>query len=289
MPPPDSRASVGSATVGDALGAATDAIRAAGVDSPRLDAEVLLSWACGIDRAHLVADPQAALHPAGARAFSAAVRRRVRREPVAYIVGRRGFRHLDIEVDPRVLVPRPETELLVEVALEVGPGAVLEVGTGSGAVALAVADEMPGASVTATERSTAALDVAAANASRLGLAGRVRVLQGTVPEGEGFDLVLANLPYVTEGEWPGLAPEITDHEPREALVAGADGLEAITEVVPGVAMAQPPGGLIALEVGRGQASAVEEILAAAGYRAAGRRHDLAGIERMVIGERHGRD
>ena len=133
------------------------------------------------------------------------MRRRLRREPLAYIVGTKGFRRIELAVDRRVLVPRPETELLVEVALERRPGRVLDVGTGSGAIALAVADELPEAEVVATDTSPGALEVARANAARLGLADRVRFEAGTVPEGESFDLVLANLPYVAEADWAGLA------------------------------------------------------------------------------------
>src|SRR6185437_15830759 len=130
---------------------------------------------------------------------------------------------IELAVDSRVLVPRPETELLVEVALERRPGRVLDIGTGSGAIALAVADELPGAEIVATDTSPSALEVARANAERLGLAGRVRFEAGTVPAGERFDLVLANLPYVAESDWAGLEPEVTKWGPREALLAGPDG------------------------------------------------------------------
>ena len=150
----------------------------------------------------LVADPGAEVPAAAARLFGEMVRRRLRREPVAYIVGHKGFRHLELAVDRRVLIPRPETELLVEVALERCPARVLDVGTGSGAIALAVADELATCEVTATDTSPRALEVARANAERLGLARRVRFVEGTVPAGEEFDLVLANLPYVAERDWP---------------------------------------------------------------------------------------
>jgi release factor glutamine methyltransferase len=231
-------------TVRDALGAATDALAAAGVEEARLDAEVLLSEATGWERAALLADGAAELEPAAARRFGELVRRRLRREPVAYIVGSKGFRRLELAVDRRVLVPRPETELLVEVAVELAPRRVLDVGTGSGAIALAVADELPEAEVVATDSSPGALEVARANAARLGLADRVRFVEGTVPEGEGesedagagegagepFDLVLANLPYVAESDWPTLQPEVTRWEPREALLAGPDGLDAYRDL-----------------------------------------------------------
>ena len=131
-------------SVREALASATDALRAAGVESPRLDAELLLAAASGRERAALVADPRFDVTPAGGRLFGEMVRRRLRREPVAYILGRKGFRHIELAVDRRVLIPRPETELLVELALEVGPRRLLDVGTGSGAIALAVADELDG-------------------------------------------------------------------------------------------------------------------------------------------------
>jgi release factor glutamine methyltransferase len=279
----------------EALTAATDALRAAGVEDPRLDAEVLLAEATGSDRAHLVAEPEAELPPAAARRFGEMVRRRLRREPVAYILGWRGFRHLELVVDPRVLIPRPETELLVELALELRPRSVLDVGTGSGAIALAVASELRECSVTATDTSTAALEVARANAERLGLSDRVDLVEGTLPEGHAeFDLVLANLPYVSEAEWDGLEPEVTEWEPREALLAGPDGLDAIrallTERVRRLSThveqtSNSPSEVLALEVGEGQAEAVAELLAGAGFDGVETRRDLAGIERVVIGRR----
>jgi release factor glutamine methyltransferase len=273
-----SGARTAAASVREALTAATDALTAAGVDGPRLDAELLLAEATGLDRARLAADPDTAVDSGAARRFGAMVRRRVRREPVAYIVGRKGFRDIELAVDRRALIPRPETELLVEIAVELRPRTVLDVGTGSGAVALAVADELPGVAVTATDTSPGALDVAAANAHRLGLADRIRLAAGQRPA-QRFDLVVANLPYVSEDEWSGLAPEITEYEPREALVAGADGLDAIRSL-----LANPPEcGAIALEVGAGQAETVSGMVAEAGFSAVEVRRDLAGIDRVVLG------
>jgi release factor glutamine methyltransferase len=296
-------------SVREALASATDALRAAGVASPRLDAELLLAGASGRERAALVADPRFDVTPAGGRLFGEMVRRRLRREPLAYILGRKGFRHIELAVDRRALIPRPETELLVELALEVGPRRLLDVGTGSGAIALAVADELEDCEVTATDTSAGALALARANAERLGLSERVRFLEGTIPEGgtaadvsgPAFDLILANLPYVAEREWPSLQPEVTQWEPREALLAGPDGLDAYRALVPRLSgrtssryaattatSTEEEDGLapaVGLEVGEGQAGAVGEMLREAGFAETEARRDLAGIERVVVGRR----
>ena len=269
--------------VREAIEAASDAFEAAGVDSPRLDAEVLLAEATGLDRAELAAEPDAAVDAGAARRFGAMVRRRVQREPVAYIVGRRGFRHLELAVDARALIPRPETELLVEIALELAPESVLDVGTGSGAVALAVADELPDAEVVATDTSEDALALARENAERLELAGRVAFERGTVPPARRFDLIVANLPYVREDELASLQPEISRYEPRQAVVAGEDGLEAIAVVAAASSAALTDTGAIALEVGAGQAGAAAELLVDLGFMQVEGRQDLAGIPRVVLG------
>ena len=280
------------ATVRDALGAAIDALAAVGVHEPRLDAELLLGEAMGCERAALVAEEGAEVPAPAARRFGELVRRRLRREPVAYILGRKGFRNLDLAVDRRVLVPRPETELLVELALELRPAHLLDVGTGSGAIALAVADELPECAVTATDTSAGALEVARANAERLGLADRVRFLEGTLPPADNaetdFDLVLANLPYVAECDWASLQPEVTQWEPREALLAGPDGLDAYRSFIPGCgrALASYRGltsTTLAVEIGEGQATAVAELMREAGFGEVETRRDLAGIERVVVG------
>jgi release factor glutamine methyltransferase len=253
-------------TARDAVDAAVDALTAAGVDTPRLDAEVLVADALGVDRAALVIDPAMPLPAAASRLLSQRIRRRVAREPVAYILGHKGFRRLTLAVDARVLIPRPETELLVEVALSLPPSArVHEVGTGSGAVALALKDERPDLVVSASDASPAAVEVAALN----GLTAAVAV---GLPPGE-YDLVLANLPYVREDEWDGLAPEIRLYEPREALVSGADGLDAIRSLV-----AQAVGTQLALEHAPGQAEAVRAML-----REPRTLPDLAGLPRVTVG------
>jgi release factor glutamine methyltransferase len=282
------------AAVREALDAAVDALTAAGVDDPRLDAELLLGEAMESSRAVLVANPAAEVSPAAARRFGEMVRRRLRREPVAYILGRKGFRHLELTVDSRVLVPRPETELLVEVAVELRPARVLDVGTGSGAIALAVADELPECEVIATDTSPGALEVARANAELLGLADRVNFLEGTLPEDGPFDLVLANLPYVADRDWPSLQPEVTQWEPREALLAGPGGLDAYRTFIPECAghlnrYAEQRRGALAVEVGERQARAVAELFRSAGFSGIEARRDLAGIERVVSGHWVGSD
>jgi release factor glutamine methyltransferase len=273
-------ASTAAGLVREALAAATDALAAAGVETPRLDAQLLLAEASGRERAELAAHPEGGVEPTQARAFGGMVRRRIRREPVAYIIGRKGFRGIELAVDPRVLIPRPETELLVELARELRPPTVLDVGTGSGAVALAVADELPRVRVTATDVSEPALQVARGNAARLGLSDRVRFLSGSHRDGGHYALTLANLPYVSDDEWRLLEPEITAYEPREALVAGPTGLEAIEALISTVGR-----GVLALEVGAGQAPGVTSLMREAGFDAVETRRDLAGIERVVVGRR----
>jgi len=277
-------------SVREALEAATDAITAAGAPSPRLDAELLLADACGLERAALAAAPERAVDATQARRFGGMVRRRVAREPVAYILGRKGFRHIELAVDARVLVPRPETELLVELALELRPRSVLDVGTGSGAIALAVKDELEDVSVMGVDTSVAAIEVARSNAEELGLdvdlrwldpeSGHSRVER---PVNGRWDLLVANLPYVSEAEWSSLAPEIVRWEPRGALVSGPTGLEAIERLLADVALGEGGIEVVGLEVGAGQAEAVAELVRRAGFERTETRKDLAGIERVVVG------
>lgn len=268
-----------------ALAAGAARLERAGVGTPRLDAEVLLAHVLGRSRAEVLTAGPAPLPEDASRRFEEALLRRERREPVAYITGWRGFRRLELAVDERVLVPRPETELLVEVALALAPrGArVCDVGTGSGAVALALADERPDLEVTATESSEAALAVARSNATRLGLP--VRFVGADLLAGvEGrFELVVANLPYVAEDELGTLMPEISRHEPHAALTAGPDGLGEIRRLVDQASARDVP--RLALEVGAGQAREVGEVLRRAGRPRVSAHRDLAGIERVVSAER----
>jgi release factor glutamine methyltransferase len=266
-------------SVGAALAAATARLQAAGCDTPRLDAEVLLGWLLDVDRGRLVIDRDVRLDEDARERFEALVARREAREPVAYIIGRRAFRRLELSVDPRVLIPRPETELLVEVGLSLGSGAsVVDVGAGSGAVALALKDERPDLRVSGADVSDEAVAVARANAARLGL--EVRFVVADLMDGVSADAVLANLPYVAEGA--ELPPEISLYEPAGALFAGSDGLDVIRRAV--TAVAGPTVGLLALEIGPEQAEDVKQLLWDAGFASVAVRRDLAGLDRVVVGE-----
>ncbi len=265
----------------EALEAAVEAFSAAGIQMPKLDAEVMLASITGRDRSSFIASPETALTPSQSRSFSTAVRRRLRREPVAYILGSKGFRHIDLIVDPRVLIPRPESEMLVELAIEQMPGRVLEIGTGSGAIALAVADEIDGCEVVATDISADAIAVARANGITLGLDDRVEFIVGSLPESGEFDLILGNLPYVAHGE--GLAPEIRGWEPDVAVFGGKTGYEVIEEVLTELASGDIETAAIGLEIGHGQAEVVCGLVEAAGFTDVKAWPDLAGIGRVVVG------
>jgi release factor glutamine methyltransferase len=271
------RRPLSSTTVREALDSALIALSASGVETPRLDAEVLLASALGVDRGMLIAYPDRELTGEQARWFIDASRRRRMREPVAYIVGSKGFRRLELQVDRRVLIPRPETEHLVEAALSLPAGArVADVGTGSGAVALALKDERPDLTVFGTDVSADALDVARANAARLGL--DVSFVHGNLTAGLEVDAVVSNPPYVERHA--ALAPEITQYEPALALYGDIDGLAVIRMLVKDV---RAP--FLALEHGQGQADAIEELARAAGFTTVERVRDLAGIERVLVARR----
>ena len=273
---------IGATAVRDALDSAVIALTAAGCDSPRLDAELLLAEAMGVGRATLIADPGRGLERDEARRFGEWVRRRRDREPVAYVLGSKGFRSLELVVDARVLIPRPETEHVVEAALGLPSGSrVADVGTGSGAIALALKVERPDLELVATDASAEALEVARANAARLGL--DVAFAHGDLlePVAGPLDAVLSNPPYVAERDRLSLAAEITRYEPADALFGGDDGLAVLRRLIP--AAAARGARLLALEVGAGQAGAVGALVRAAGWPELEVLCDLAGIERVVVG------
>lgn len=268
--------------VRDALDSAVIALGAGGVEEPRLDAEVLLAHVLGLDRTELVLDPRRPVEGPAVRAFQDAVRRRaIDREPVAYITGTKGFRRLQLHVDRRVLIPRPETELLVEAALGLPSGArVHDVGTGSGAVALALKDERPDLQVTGSDVSAQALSVARENVQALGL--EVELVQGDLLETDAeADAIVCNPPYVEEGA--SLAPEITRHEPSLALYGGPDGLAVVRRLIEQCAHARIP--WLALEVGHEQAQAAAAMARERGFGVVHVLTDLAGIERVVVAQR----
>jgi release factor glutamine methyltransferase len=268
-------------TVGAALAWAQREIAA-------VDARVLLCSVLDRDAAYLIAHPEAQLDPGQETAFRDRTSRRVRGEPVAYLTGEREFYGLSLRVTPAVLIPRPETELLVEIALEKLPqdaaGDVLDLATGSGCVALAIAKERPRAHVTATDASEEALAVARGNAEQLGL-GRVRFLQGdwfNALAGERFDVIVSNPPYVAAGD-SHLAQGDLRFEPRQALVAGADGLDCIRHIVSAAPAHLAPGGWLLLEHGFDQGPACRKFLELAGFGEVSSRRDLAEHERVSGG------
>ncbi len=277
------------ATIAGVLEAAVEQLSSAS-STARLDAELLLAACLGRPRSFLIAHGGEALSPGTCERFSRSVERRTRGEPVAYIVGRREFWSLEIEVNAHVLVPRPETERLVEFALEVLPpreGAkVLDLGTGSGAVALAIAHERPAARIIATDVSPEAITLACRNAERLEL-GNVSFLVGDWYEPVGamhFDLIVSNPPYVAAND-AALASAELRAEPRGALVPGANGLEAIECIVAPVQEHLCPGGWLVIEHGANQATVVAALLSKVGLSNIRTLQDLAGHDRVTAGRR----
>jgi release factor glutamine methyltransferase len=268
----------------------------ADIATARLDAELLLARVLGYDRVGLYTHFDQPLGPEELAAYRALIKRRLGGEPIAYLIGRREFRSLEFEVDSRVLVPRPETEILVEAALAhlgplpdedlATPPRAVDVGTGSGAIAIALKAERPDLQMIAIDRSPEAAQVARANAERLGVAIVVREGDLLAPvEGEGaLDLIVSNPPYIPTGELATLPPEVK-REPRAALDGGRDGLDIIRRLVQAAPRALKVGGALALEVGAGQAQKVAALFADEGFSSIAIRRDLAGIERVVFGLR----
>lgn len=263
-----------------------------GFHNARLNAELLLSGTLGVKRLDLYLQHDRPLRADELAAFKARLLRRAKHEPLQYIEGRAAFRHLTLAVDPRVLIPRPETELLVQAVLDWTAGreglSVLDVGTGSGAIALALAAEGSFARVVATDVSAGAVEVARANGDTVAPGAPVDFREGSLYApvcGERFDVVVSNPPYVGDEERAGLDAEVRDWEPGGALFAGTGGLDVIAPLVAGAPDHLLPGGLLALEIGAAQGAAVAEMVHAAGCFAEPEvRRDLAGRERMVLAE-----
>ena len=267
------------------LAAAAKVLEAAGIEAPRREARLLLAHATGIDQAALLRDMQA---PLAAPGFMALVERRAAREPLALITGRQGFWTLDLEVSADTLIPRADTEAVVEAALATCAGQivrrVLDLGTGTGALLLALLTEIPGATGIGVDWSEGAARLARRNAAALGLADRAAFLCGdwaAALDGR-FDLVVSNPPYIESAAIAGLMPEVARHEPRLALDGGADGLSAYRAIVTALPGLLAPGGAAVLELGMGQADAVAAIASARGLAVAGLHDDLAGVARAII-------
>ncbi len=268
-------------TAREALRDAAKCLAAAGVANPRLDARLLLGFAENIGQAALLADPQRVVD--GPR-YEALVARRVAREPMAYILGRQEFWSLPFQVSPATLIPRADSEAVVEAALAgFEAGRALDLGTGTGCLLLAILQERPGAWGVGIDAEPAAAKLAAANARALGMATRAMFLAGDWDRAlQGrFELVVSNPPYIGESELPGLAPEVKRWEPRRALLAGPDGLLAYRALVPRLAGLLAPDGLAVLEVGAGQAATVGDLAAECGLAVVGIHTDLGGIERAL--------
>ncbi|TDI13644.1 MAG: peptide chain release factor N(5)-glutamine methyltransferase [Acidobacteria bacterium] len=278
------------ASRGDLLDEAARRLRRAGVEGPRLQAELLLGHVLGCDRLRLLTTDRQPVQAQAAANVESLVRRRVEGEPLQYLTGVQEFRSREFHVDPRVLIPRPETEDAVEACRELalGPSArIADVGTGSGCIAISLALETTGAQIVGLDLSAEALQVAEANARRLAPDAGIEWLQGDLLQPldsarPPLDLIVSNPPYVTASEHRGLAPEVRDHEPREALVSGATGLEVIHRLVDAAPRYLVPGGALVLEIGLGQWSAVRQMIRSSlSYTEPAARPDFQGIPRIV--------
>lgn len=286
------RATVSGATALGLLREGVERLSGAGLPTARQDAEWLLATLLGLERFALYVEPHRPVEPATARRYQHRLERRERHEPLQYLLGFEDFHGLRLRVTPAVLIPRPETEGLVAWALEqlaATPDArVADVGTGSGAIACALATALPGIRVWATDCSLAALAVAAANVRALGLDGRVRLVAGDglaplAASPGAIDGIVANPPYLPRSIIETLPEEVARFEPREALDGGPDGLRVIRRLVEQAAKALRPGGWLLMEIGEDQAGAVASLMAAEGFEALASRTDLRGVERYIGG------
>ncbi|GDX80117.1 release factor glutamine methyltransferase [Deltaproteobacteria bacterium] len=273
------------------LTATTDFFRSRGIPSPRLDAELLIGHALGLNRVGVYLNFDRPIRDEELEPIRVMVRRRANREPVAWILGKKEFYGRDFAVGPGILVPRPDTETLIEALLarlgDADPTFVADIGSGSGCIGLTLAAEKPGVRLFAVDVSEIALATTKQNVEALGLKERVAVLRGSllepIPASRPLDWVVSNPPYIPTLDLDGLQPEVRDHEPRIALDGGADGLDVYRRLIPAAAARARVG--IALEVGAGQARAVAELVRDAGLGEVAIVRDLGGIERVVIGTR----
>ena len=271
----------------DVINKTTPYFEKAGIESPRLTIELLLAHLLKKKRLELYLEFERELDEKTLELLREMVKRRVAGEPVQYITGETEFHGLKLAVDRRVLIPRPETELLVEVVVERKPSKIADVGTGSGCIAVALARRLPEAEVTGIDASPEALEVAAGNLKRHGLEKNVRLLQGDLLEklSDSFtvDAIVSNPPYIASGDWAKLPREVKDFEPVQALVAGEDGLEVIRRLVKDAKrFLSSPHGFVALEIGAGQREAVEGLFVSADYVVAQVLKDLQGHERVIV-------
>jgi len=275
-------------TLAEALHAGQARLRDGGIDDAGLEAEVLLRHALGLDRAQLYAHLRENIDEEHRAAFERLINRRVAHEPTAYIVGHKEFYGIDLEVTPDALVPRPETELLVDEALRVTPHrpcAIADVGTGCGAIAVVLVTRLPQATVYAVDSSERALALAARNVERLGLTSRVRLLQGDLldPLPEAVDLIVANLPYVKTRDWEALPPEIREHEPRAALDGGPAGTRELERLLRQAPSHLRPGGRLLAEIGWDEGERLRDIARECFPEARITvKKDLAGLDRLLI-------
>ena len=282
-------------TIANLVHAAAAQLEPASVDDARLEAELLFAHALDTDRAHVLARLGDSVDDDTSKRISSLFARRLAHEPLAYIVGHREFYAIDTVCAPGALIPRPETEMLVQIALDEirtrgGAPRIADVGTGSGAIAVAIAANAPNARITAIDSSNDALAIARSNVDRNGVADRVQLHSGNLLDGAGvFDVIVANLPYVSAAEWQTLQPEIRDHEPREALIGGVRGTEAIEQLVHDAAPHLASGGMLAAEMGATQGERLSTV-ARSRFPDADVCviKDVAGLDRVLVVRTRGR-